>query len=88
MLDNSAIVFLPEAGHGTQLNDATSQNQTHSVENMVMLIAGRAGGLAPGRHINAAGKHPGQALISAMQAAGNTGSTLGEVTGNIPELFG
>ena len=88
VLDNSAIVFMPEAGHGTQLNDATTQNQTHSVENMVMLVAGRAGGLAPGRHINATGTHPGQALISAMQAAGYTGDTFGEVTGNIPELFG
>jgi hypothetical protein len=87
-LDNSAIVFLPEAGHGTQLNDATSQNQTHSVEKMVMLVGGRAGGLAPGRHIDATGKHPVQGLISAMQAAGYTGDTLGEVTGNVPELFG
>jgi hypothetical protein len=88
VLDNSAIVFMPEAGHGTQLNDATSQNQTHSVENMVLLIAGKAGGLLPGRHIDAAGKHPVQGLISAMQAAGYTGDTLGEVTGNVPELFG
>jgi hypothetical protein len=88
VLDNSVVVFLPEAGHGTQLNDASSQNQTHSVENMVMLVAGRAGGLAPGRHIAAAGAHPGQGLISAMQAAGYTGDTFGEVTGNIPELFG
>jgi hypothetical protein len=88
VLDNCAIVFLPEAGHGTQLNDASSQNQTHSVENMTMLVAGRAGGLAPGRHIDAAGAHPVQGLISAMQAAGHTGDTLGEVTGNIPGLFG
>ncbi len=88
VLDNCAIVFLPEAGHGTQLNDATSQNQTHSVENMTMLVAGKAGGLAPGRHIDAAGAHPVQGLISAMQAAGYTGDTLGEVTGNIQQLFG
>jgi hypothetical protein len=35
MLDNSVILFTPEAGHGLQLNDATSLWATHSVENMV-----------------------------------------------------
>ena len=28
VLDNCAIVFMPEAGHGTQLNDSTSPNAT------------------------------------------------------------
>jgi hypothetical protein len=88
LLDNSAVVFMPEAGHGVQLNDGTSVNQTHSVEKMVLLVAGRAGGLAPGRHIAATGTHPGKVLVSAMQAVGHTGSTLGEVSGNVPELFG
>ncbi len=88
VLDNSAIVFLPEAGHGLQLNDASSLWQTHSVENMVALVGGRAGGLAPGKHVRTAGAHPARALISAMRAAGYTGDTLGEVSGTIPELFG
>jgi hypothetical protein len=87
LLDSSVIVFLPEGGHGTQLNDGSSANQTHSVENMVALIGGRAGGLNPGRHIDTNGAHPVQALISAMQAAGFQGDTLGEVTGRISELF-
>ena len=87
-LDNSVIVFMNEAGHGLQLNDAVSMWQTHSVQNMCMLIGGRAGGLTPGQHIRTAGAHPAQALISAMRAAGNPGDTLGEVTGIIPELFG
>ena len=51
VLDNSAIVFMPEAGHGVQLNDGVSVNQTHSVDKMILMVAGRAGGLAPGRHI-------------------------------------
>jgi hypothetical protein len=88
VLDNSVVIFMPEGGHGTQLNDATSANQTHSTENMVLLVAGRAGGLQPGRHIAATGKHPVNGLISCMQAAGATQDTLGEVSGNIPELFG
>jgi hypothetical protein len=33
------------------------------------------------------GAHPGQCLISAMQAAGFAGDTFGEVSGNVPELF-
>jgi hypothetical protein len=86
-LDNSAIVFMPEAGHGTQLNDGTSPNATHSVEEMVQLVAGRAGGLQPGKHIDTGGAHPVQSLISAMQAVGYEGDSLGEVSGGIPELF-
>lgn len=62
--------------------------QTHSVEDMVLLVAGRAGGLAPGRHIATGGAHPGQCLIGAMQAAGYTGDTFGEVSGGLTELFG
>jgi hypothetical protein len=88
VLDQCAIMFVPEGGHGVQLNDATSMWQTHSVEDMVMLVAGRAGGLMPGTHIKATGIHPARALISGMRAAGVTGDKLGEVTGTIPELFG
>ena len=89
MLDNSALVFTAEAGHGRQLNDPTvADNQTHSVENMAMIVGGRAGGLQPGTHIRTNNAHPAQCLISAMRAAGYPGDTLGEVTGTIPELFG
>lgn len=88
MLDNSAILFMPEAGHGTQLNDSMSVDQTHSVEKMVLLLAGRAGGLKPGGHIPTGGAHPGQVLVSAMQAVGYAGTTLGEVQGNLPAVFG
>ncbi len=88
VLDNCAILFMPEAGHGTQLNDAESVNQTHSVEQMVLLLAGRAGGLQPGRHIDASGYHPAQALISGMRAAGYEADELGEVSGFIPDVFG
>jgi hypothetical protein len=83
VLDNSAIVFTPEAGHGLQLNDASSQNQTHSVENMVMLVAGRAGGLNPGAHIDGGRQHPARVLVRAMQAAGYNGTSLGDVSGTI-----
>ncbi len=88
LLDNSTVIFMPEAGHGVQLNDATSVNQTHSVEEMVLLVAGRAGGLVPGGHVPKPGAHPGQVLLTAMQAVGYTGTKFGEVSGTVPELFG
>lgn len=88
VLDNSVLIFMPEAGHGIQLNDSTSDFATHSVDRMILLVGGRAGGLMPGRHIVSQQAHPGSVLISAMQAAGYTGDTFGEVTGNLPELFG
>jgi len=79
VLDNSVIVFTPEAGHGRQLNDAVSQNQTHSVENMVMLVAGRPSRLNPGEHVDGNRAHPATVLITAMQAAGYLANNLGEV---------
>jgi len=89
VLDNSVVVFMPEAGHGLQLNDGVSNFQTHSVDRMVLLVGGKAGGLAPGRHIVApADTHPGQVLISAMQAAGYAEDKFGEVTGKFAPVFG
>jgi hypothetical protein len=55
---------------------------------MILLVGGHAGGLTPGKHIPTAGAHPAQCLVSCMQAAGYAGDALGEVTGNVPELFG
>jgi hypothetical protein len=56
---------------------------------MVLLVGGRAGGLTPGRHVVAPmGTHPGNVLISAMQAAGYTDDKLGEVSGRFADVFG
>ena len=88
VLDNSVVIFMPEAGHGRHLNTPSDTvPKTHSVEEMVLLVGGRAGGLGPGRHIPTDGAHPAQCLVSCMQAAGFTGDALGEVQGNLPELF-
>jgi hypothetical protein len=86
LLDNCALVFLHEGGHG--LDTATGKaNSSHSTENMACLIAGRAGGLKGGQHVVAAGKHPANVLITAMNAVGVSGN-LGEVTGAISVLRG
>lgn len=80
LLDTSVVVFMPEAGHGRQLNDDTSEFATHSVEDMVLLVGGGRGlGLSPGEHIPGNGAHPGQVLLRAMQAAGFAGNRFGEV---------
>jgi hypothetical protein len=88
MLDNTVLVLLNEAGHGHDYLVASHpDNQTHSTENMACLVAGRAGGLKPGKHIVTSKAHPAQVLISAMNAAGVAQTTLGEVSGTVPELF-
>jgi hypothetical protein len=89
VLDNTVALFVPEGGHGTQLDDGVTENAAHSVEGMAMVIAGgTSGGITShGQHIASPGTHPAQVLISGMQAAGVQGDSLGEVSGNVPELF-
>jgi hypothetical protein len=86
VLDNTVAVLLHEGGHGY---DPASGKQwsSHSTENMACLIAGHAGGLRPGKHVVATDKHPANVLVSAMNAAGVSATSLGEVSGRIDELF-
>jgi len=85
MIDNGVLVLLHEGGHGLDTSSG-KVNSSHSTENMACLIAGRAGGLSPGQHVVATGKHPANVLITAMNAVGVPGN-LGEVAGNIPQLL-
>jgi hypothetical protein len=85
LLDSTALVLLFEGGHGAD-PESGGKTSPHSTENMVALIAGRAGGLKPGQHVAGRGRHPGQVVLSAMNAVGVMGG-LGELTGNVPELF-
>jgi hypothetical protein len=85
VLDNTAMVLLYEAGHG--YDPATGDpNRTHSTENMIVTVAGRAGGFVAGEHIDGGGAHPVAVLNTAMKAVG-VDQTLGEVTELIPELL-
>lgn len=86
MLDNMAVVFLHEGGHGYSPESGVNRDP-HSTENMAALVAGRAGGLRPGRHVVTTGKHPVNVLLTAMNAVGVNVNQLGEVSGVIPELF-
>ncbi len=91
LLDNTAVVMLFEGGYGPDVDGSNTENVTHCSDNMVALVGGHAGGLNPtgGKHIVATGQHPAKAVISAMVACGvaQETKTLGEVTGDIPELF-
>lgn len=87
MLDNLAMVYLWEGGHGYDPGGGVD-NSAHSTENMAAMVAGRVGGLHPGLHIPAPGMHPANVIITAMKAVGYTQNSLGEVTGEIPGLRG
>lgn len=86
VLDNCALVFLNEGGHGT---DPSTGNVTssHSTDNMAVMVAGRAGGLKPQGHLVQKDVHPAKVVASAMNAVGVSGN-LGEVQGYVPALFG
>ena len=87
MLDNMAMVYALEGGHGYDPGGA-KDNSSHSTENMAMMLAGRAGGLKPGQHVVAQGKHPANVMVTAMKAVGYASDTLGEVSGDISQLRG
>jgi hypothetical protein len=90
LLDNCVISLMHEGGHGRDTSDQSGNtvDSSHSTENMAMLVAGRAGGLSPGRHIRTDQAHPAQVLVSCMRAAGlEDVDQLGEVRGHVQELF-
>jgi hypothetical protein len=87
MLDHTAVVFVFEGGYGYD-PEAGQDESTHSSENMVAMVAGRVGGLVPGRHISAPGTHVSSVTLSAMQATGAPVDALGDVTDPVPQLFG
>ena len=86
LLDHSALVFLSEGGGGTDIESFKPQ-QPHSVENMLTLVAGKAGGLKGGVHLDGKTRHPSSVLLSAMKGAGSKETKIGQVSGVIPELF-
>ncbi len=87
VLDSCGILWLWEGGHGSDPSTG-NVDSSHSTENMVLCVAGGAGGLARGQHIAAAGAHPGQAILTVMNAVGAGASMFGEVGGTIPGLVG
>ena len=85
LLDHSAMVLHFEGGRGYDPQDDKPASN-HSTENMVAVVAGRAGGLKAGHHIVARDVHPTLVTTSALAAVG-AGDELGEVRGRIPAMF-
>jgi hypothetical protein len=87
LLDHTALVFCLEGGFGYD-PEAAADDSPHSTQNMVMLVAGRVGGLVHGSHIVANGLHPANVIVTAMHAVGMDVDALGEVSGPVPGLRG
>lgn len=85
MLDNTAVVYLSEGGFGYDPSSG-AQGSPHSTDNMMVVVAGGAGGLKGNRHILGGNKHPGAVLLTVLKALGYSGSSFGEVTATVPEL--
>lgn len=83
-LDNTVILFLSEGGYG--LSSDKSLIVPHSGDNMAVLLAGRAGGLKTGTHIQAKKEHPCEVILTAMRAVGYTGAGFNDVTKEFPGL--
>jgi len=91
VLDNTAALFVMEGGKGLT-NDAQrsgdgGSDPNHSVDNSVLLLGGRAGGLRPAGHVNLKGQdlHHGTVFNAVFQALGVTGQH-GEISGIAPGL--
>ncbi len=84
MLDHTSLVLCFEGGHGEDPLDGGYS--THSTQNMSALVAGRAGGLVAGQHIDGQQMHPAQATLTAMRAAGYEGD-FGDFSSGVPGLL-
>jgi hypothetical protein len=78
VLDRTAIALMFEGGKGEDPEGERSISG-HSTENMIALLAGGAGGMTHGAHVDAGAIHPSSVFVSAMQAVG-AADRLGEIT--------
>ncbi|MFO0712079.1 MAG: DUF1552 domain-containing protein [Sandaracinus sp.] len=78
VLDNTALALVFEGGKGHD-PEGNTENSAHSTEHMVALLAGGAGGMTHGQHVDGGAMHPASVFVSAMQAVGVT-DALGEVS--------
>jgi Protein of unknown function (DUF1552) len=82
MINSSALTMCFEGGWEGGLGNGDG---SHSSNNMVMLYAGKVGGLKP-QHVKASGAHPAQVNCGAMKAVG-VSAALGEVSTPIAGMF-
>lgn len=91
MLDYSNLVYMVEAGHGSdfeQDNNNTTSISPHSTHNMVAFNAGgKKLGMKLGQHIDGKKRHPLAIVNTAMKAMSLSSPQVGEVTSIIPEIL-
>lgn len=87
LIDSSAIGYIVEGGYARS-DFHPDLSTSHTTEGMLMLTAGRVGGLRPGRHVPASPgfTHPVQVMMGLMNAAGVAVQTHGEIEGPSPDL--
>ncbi len=87
VLDSCALAFIPEGGFRTSSANIPG-GVSHNTENMCILVAGGAGGLVQGQHIQApaSANHPANLLLTLMEAVGAPSASLGDISGTIPAL--
>lgn len=86
LLDNTAIVFLMEAGLGKAFDP--DESPPHTSEGMAaVVVGGRSLGLVQGQHLVSPGEHPASVLLTAMRAvAGPAVTELGDLSADIVGL--
>ncbi len=75
VLDRTAGVFMMEGGRGLRGSERNGDGRgdpNHSCDNMICVLAGRAGRLAPGQHHSVIGRdwHPYRVVNTALEAVG------------------
>ena len=87
LLDETVLIMGTEGGHGeADYLAGNVDDECHSSQQMVMLVAGRAGGLKHGRALRLDGTHPGEVTLAAKRALGLSGN-LGELSNPANALF-
>ena len=88
MLDQSVGLYFTEGGNGRDYH--TGQQNVfypHSSENATMIIAGKLGGLKPGKHFDTSNTHQAKVFTSVLRAFGINTNSLGDVSGIVDRLF-
>lgn len=88
MLELSTGVFIMEGGVGRDYDSTKIENnQPHSGENMIMILAGNSQSLNLGQHIAVNKAHPAKLLNTVLRANGIERPSLGNIRGILPELL-
>ena len=88
MLDQAVGLYFTEGGVGRDYFTGQNGNHfPHSANNATMVIAGKLGGLKPGKHFDTSKTHQTKVFTSVLKAFGINTNKLGDVSGVVDKLF-